>query len=102
MPIIVSSHGQIATDHQGLVDEFHRQCSTGCDGCETINQIKRFDVSEWERFYPDQNFSEVGHIDILDIGYWLENGAYEPPEADWRGADCSSVGLGPGLQSACK
>jgi hypothetical protein len=32
--------------------------------------------------YPGEDIA-VGH-DILDFGYWMKNGKYEPPCADWR------------------
>lgn len=43
--------------------------------------IAFFNIAEWRQVYP----GEVPHqIDILDIGYWTEEGEYAPPVADWR------------------
>ncbi len=40
-----------------------------------------FNIAEWRQTYP----GEVPHqIDILDIGYWTQEGEYVPPVADWR------------------
>jgi len=43
--------------------------------------ITFFNIAEWRQAYP----GEVPHqIDILDIGYWTEEGEYAPPVVDWR------------------
>lgn len=42
----------------------------------------RVDVDEWRRRYPGEDIA-AGH-DILDFGYWMKNGEYEPPCEDWR------------------
>lgn len=43
--------------------------------------ITFFNVEEWRRAFPGQM---PDHVDILDLGYWIGAGAYEPPEVDWR------------------
>lgn len=41
----------------------------------------RVDIEEYKKYYGTE-FNEG--VDILDIGYWMEDGSYEPPENDWR------------------
>jgi hypothetical protein len=41
----------------------------------------RVDIAEYKRYYGTE-FNEG--VDILDIGYWIENGSYVPAENDWR------------------
>lgn len=43
--------------------------------------ITFFNIAEWRQTYPGE---VPGHIDILDLGYWTEEGEYAPPAADWR------------------
>jgi hypothetical protein len=43
-----------------------------------------FDVLEWRTWYANESLADVREIDILDIGYWLRDGSYTPPEFDWR------------------
>ena len=42
----------------------------------------RIDTDEWLRRYPGEDIA-AGH-DILDFGYWMKSGKYEPPCEDWR------------------
>ena len=44
--------------------------------------ITRFDVAEWKRTYPREPLAGMT-VDILDIGFWTDNG-YCPPEEQWR------------------
>ncbi len=43
--------------------------------------ITFFNVAEWRQTYPNV---VLDHIDILDIGYWTQEGEYAPPVEDWR------------------
>jgi hypothetical protein len=43
--------------------------------------IALFNIAEWRQAYPGE---VPRQIDILDIGYWTEEGEYAPPVADWR------------------
>lgn len=46
-----------------------------------LPDINMFDLVEWKHYWqrnPDHDF------DILDLGYWLKDGSYEPPVLDWR------------------
>ena len=41
------------------------------------------DVREWENNYG-RKVTEDAEFDILDFGYYMKNGDYEPPCMDWR------------------
>ena len=43
----------------------------------------RFDLDEWHREYPGEKLGGIS-VDILDLGYWDDEGAYTEPAADWR------------------
>jgi hypothetical protein len=49
---------------------------------EPYTNIVRVDVAEWRLAYPGEALEDV--IDILDLGYWMKDGTYEPPAEDWR------------------
>ncbi len=50
-------------------------------GYGEYRNITFFNVAEWRQTYP----GEVPHqVDVLDIGYWTQEGEYAPPVADWR------------------
>lgn len=70
--IISGSHGNIT------INEFGRIIS--CDEGE-YKSIKEFDAFEWINHY---NKPFPSNLDILDMGYWLYDGTYEPPCYDWR------------------
>ena len=79
------SHGILSVDAiTGDVLSYDRDpsCGAGCEGC--YDDIARFDLAEWARAYPGEVLTDVGHIDILDLGCSLKDGAYEGPEEDWR------------------
>lgn len=42
------------------------------------------DLIEWRKGYPDKELRTDMNYDILDFGYIMENGKYEPPCHDWR------------------
>lgn len=46
------------------------------------NPPVRFDVVEWIRYHKQAEMPTS--LDILDIGYWLVDGTYEPAVDDWR------------------
>jgi 8-oxo-dGTP pyrophosphatase MutT (NUDIX family) len=54
------------------------------DDEEYLKRIKRFDVEEWRKTYPDERISDGDTIDILDIGIEMADGRYEPPDETWR------------------
>lgn len=53
------------------------------DEYQDLKQIDRFNVAEYGQWLgrPLANGDEA---DILDIGYWMRNGYYEPPVEDHR------------------
>jgi len=77
-PTVYSSHGTIIINPEtGTV------IATDIDMCDDcIDNIKRFDIEEYKTFYKVDKVP--GAFDILDLGYWLNDGTYEEPEHDWR------------------
>jgi hypothetical protein len=49
---------------------------------EVFENIRNFDLKEYVEHYPDE--AGETQFDILDLGYWLKDGYYEPPEPDFR------------------
>ena len=47
-----------------------------------LTSIKRFDLKERRKTYPD--WADDDHFDILDLGYWSKQGHYAKPEHNWR------------------
>lgn len=47
------------------------------------SDIARFDLAEWQRFYPHEQIAGQ-NIDILDLGYYTASGVYETPAHEWR------------------
>jgi len=73
-----SSHGSIEFDSEtGIVFSQHLD---NCEDCP--DNIGRFDVEEYKKFYGVTELP--AEIDILDLGYWLEDESYEEPAHDWR------------------
>ena len=71
---IISSHGHFQIDENGEV--LSHEVSPSWDAPIPIS----FDVDEFRRTYGRLD----GAIDILDIGYTMPDGEYEPPEPDFR------------------
>ena len=71
---ITSSTGEFEIDR--TTGEIIEDRSTG------EYEIDRFNLDEYKAYYKLTEIEES--IDILDVGYWLADGAYEPPESDWR------------------
>jgi hypothetical protein len=68
-------------------------CSTGYilevrhDGKDKkYDDIQRFDVAEWLAEYPGESLAGTCN-DILDLGYWMNDGTYVEPCYDWRKQD---------------
>lgn len=79
-----SSHGEITFDPRTgrvLADEL--EYGDGDDDFNELNKPVRFDVEEWKKRYPGKSLVGI-YMDILDIGYWMPDGRYEPPADDWR------------------
>jgi hypothetical protein len=72
---IVSSHGTLTVDPAD-----GRVLSRDLDD-DLLERVIRFDLEEWKHYWGDP---VPDNLDILDIGYWLDDGTYEPPEMEWR------------------
>ena len=72
-----SSHGSIEFDSEsGLV------ISQDLDNCEDCPNVGTFDVEEYKQNYQVDHLPS--NLDILDLGYWMEDESYEPAAQDWR------------------
>jgi hypothetical protein len=82
-PVPVSgSWGTIRVDpYDGWVVQLTDEPYEYKDGERGYRDIERFDIAEWLKFYPNEEFNGC---DILDIGYWLKDGTYEPPCGGFR------------------
>lgn len=87
-----SSWGRIVVDAlTGNVDpaaSVYYDDPTHAQGEWPIRNIRRFNVDEWRKTYPDEVL-EDSEQDILDFGYWINRTPlpgfiYEPPDADYR------------------
>ncbi len=86
---VFGNYGTITVDAvTGLVlkyDKDEQECETiakypGHDNTGYGN-IVRFDLEEWKRFYPDE---ELCGGDIMDWGFWKQDGTYYAAEDSWR------------------
>jgi hypothetical protein len=77
---VSSSHGTFEIDPNGKV--VHFDLSDNEEG-KALEKIEKFDLHEW-RCYWQWKGELPGGFDILDLGFWTKDGAYEPPEQDWR------------------
>lgn len=73
-----SSHGMLIVD--GATGDVKDYWLDGTAPKEYY-YIVRVDVEEFNRTYAAVGhiFREMGDVDILDVGYWLKDGTYEPP-----------------------
>jgi hypothetical protein len=79
---VASSNGELGVNPStgGVI-----YCHLDTGGDECIELITAFDLAEYKKHYSivlDAHLPEC--IDILDLGYWLKDGSYEPPAGDWR------------------
>ena len=72
---IRSCHGEFQCDVAGFVTGRELKGSAN----RALLQLKRFDVAEYQWHY-----GKMEDTDILLIGYWLDDGTYEPPEHSHR------------------
>lgn len=73
---VYGSHGDlVVASMSGRVLEYHPI------GEGEYSAVAFFNVAEWRQAYPG-NIPD--HIDILDIGYWTQEGEYAPSVEDWR------------------
>jgi len=87
-----SSHGEFQIKRTGHVIDFDEE-SDEFDEMEALSHLRlitRFNLVEYLRTYPDEEFPD--EFDILDLGYWYsekdENGEpqqkYVPPDYTFR------------------
>jgi len=69
---VYGSHGTFEIDERGVP---HGEVP------RAYGLIVRWDLAEWQRYW---NKPFIESFDVLDLGGWTQNGAYEPAEADWR------------------
>lgn len=79
-----SSHGDLAVDSlTGAVLVAASVYFKGSDDAESLRHIARFNLDEWRKTYPGEIMTGT-HIDILDLGFWITDGTYTPPDEFWR------------------
>ena len=81
MPEFVSSHGTIITCQKGFIIENESDLS------DWLLDIKQIDVKEVREYMKKEGFPQwetVDYFDILDVGVWLKDDSYLPPEQSWR------------------
>lgn len=76
---VFSSHGEITVNADtGQVVEVEVY-----EGGDPFPAISKFDIDEYKQYHKVQMVADEG-IDILDIGYWLQDMQYSPPDQEWR------------------
>ena len=84
--VVHSSHGTIVIDARTghiIGADFE---GNDTESIAHLESITRFDLSEYQNFYPDETEADHGNeYDILDLGYWHDDGEeYEEPDHEWR------------------
>ena len=102
---VVGSHGTLYVNSStGKVIELYP------DGSDEYADIVRFDVTEWVQAHCARLGSPVSTqralelasvsvggllagrtVDILDLGFWMIDGTYEPAEPEWREEERKAV-----------
>lgn len=73
----ISESGAIITSPDDMPEEYAHLNGASAD----ISEHFAF----WNEYY--WNYTPTDGIDILDLGFYLANGTYEPAESEWR-AEC--------------
>lgn len=47
-------------------------------------KIVRIDLAEYRQHYDLPADAEIESIDILDVGFWVKDGTYVPPDHEYR------------------
>lgn len=77
---VVGSYGTLLIDDAtGNVLQYQNEPDNVGDGGGDYRDIVRFDVAEYVQWN-----GKVDDTDILLIGFWLEDGTYEPAEDHYR------------------
>ena len=83
---IESSWGTIITDDNGNVIGKDLLEHDGKEKCYLLN-ADRFDLKEWDDWY-EKNTNKPSikptDFDILELGFWNNDGSYNPPHPTWR------------------
>lgn len=82
---VATSNGQISADSEtGLVVwcEIDPSATKGKWAWPEAHWPARIDVAEYRLAWPDDPIEDG--VDILDVGYWMRNGEYEPPVEEYR------------------
>ena len=81
---VSGSHGTLVVNAStGEVVDGRLESGCPC-GDYCYNSIILFNLAEWQQRYPGEDLESVGCVDILDLGYWMCDGRYSPPQEDWR------------------
>jgi hypothetical protein len=85
MITIESSWGTIETDEQGNVLNKYL-CEVDGEHCY-LADVVRFDIQEFYTWF-EKKFKEPSpkqyDFDVLDLGFWREDGSYDTADMDWR------------------
>lgn len=86
MTTVFSSSGEFQISPEGDIVEC---VSEDIESDRFIFSVRKFNVSEWKKYYNKEELSDT--IDILDIGYWYDGvptqestWEYEEPCKEWR------------------
>lgn len=82
---VFSSGGEILCDLNGKVLEVILSSDYEKE-YDLLREIERFNMSEWDNYWKQERQKTY---DILDLGYWLKDGKYEPPSLEWRTGNLS-------------
>jgi hypothetical protein len=72
---VYTSHGSHKNGIGFVLDEFGNVLETHLNSSWTKGRPIRFDL----KTYSESFGTGIEDVDILDIGYWLSDGAFEPP-----------------------
>jgi len=86
MITIESSWGIISTDDKGNVIERDILEHHGGERCYLLD-AERFDIEEWDNWYErytEKTSPKPSSFDVLELGFWKNDGTYNPPSNEWR------------------
>lgn len=76
-----SSHGDIIVDAEGYVTN-----QVELEDADYLAEIVKLNLEEYREYLSKQGveLEDHYHHDILDVGFWDQNGVYEEPEHSHR------------------
>ena len=83
MITIFSSWGEITTDDFGNVIEKQLYEEEPC----YLSNVVKFDIAEFDSWYEkklNQPSPKPSTFDVLEVGFWKNDGAYIPADKKWR------------------